>query len=370
MLEHHRAQVCIEMEKVRNLNCGLGQFCVHLGRAMDDVLSEDQQMGKNQKISLDLTYYVPQNRRPEFPKHKKFLNWQAIHRFFLNPEKMDLWHCTHQQSVYYPKILNRSPRTPMILTLHDLNRNESRHLKHVQFLVNRSQHVVFISKFAEASARELLEFKNQSTSVIYNGNTLNHQLGPVCPTQLQSGPQKNKKFIFSLGVVHPKKNFHTLIPILNADPELQLVIAGEKKTDYVKIILNEATKLKVNDRVHLLGAVSENEKLWLYQNCEAFTFPSLLEGFGLPVIEAMSVGKPVFLSNLTSLPEIGGPNAYYFQSFDPHEMKHCYQAGMLDWKSSPARMNESKTWASQFSWSKAAQQYLALYQQVLNQARA
>jgi len=62
--------------------------------------------------------------------------------------------------------------------------------------------------------------------------------------------------------------------------------------------------------VSLLGTISESDKIFYYKNCLAFAFPSLREGFGFPVLEAMTFGKPVFLSNKTSLPEIGGSHAF------------------------------------------------------------
>ena len=89
-------------------------------------------------------------------------------------------------------------------------------------------------------------------------------------------------------------------------------------------------------------------------------FPSLAEGFGLPVIEAMHHGKPVFLSTHTSLPEIGGDAAYYFDTFEPAHMAQVLERGMADFAANdgPARV---RAHASQFTWEKAGAAYLALY---------
>ena len=78
----------------------------------------------------------------------------------------------------------------------------------------------------------------------------------------------------------------------------------------------------------MLGPISEAEKSWYYRTCYAFAFPSLSEGFGLPVAEAMSVGKPLFLSDRTALPEIGRDIAFYFRDFNEHRMQHVFRRGM------------------------------------------
>jgi glycosyltransferase involved in cell wall biosynthesis len=117
----------------------------------------------------------------------------------------------------------------------------------------------------------------------------------------------------------------------------------------------------IADRVHFLGIITEKQKLWAYQNCKAFVFPSLSEGFGLPVVEAMSVGKPIFLSNLTSLPEIGGDDAYYFNDFSPENMVKTFQEGMADFEKNPQKSERLRQRAAKFTWKKAAEAYWELY---------
>jgi glycosyltransferase involved in cell wall biosynthesis len=102
-------------------------------------------------------------------------------------------------------------------------------------------------------------------------------------------------------------------------------------------------------------------------NCEALLFPSLAEGFGLPVIEAMYEGKPVFLSKHTSLPEIGGSMAFYFDNFSEQHMTSLIRSKLND--ISTYRENfeaKSKEYAKQFNWKNCVNQYLDLYTKLGN----
>ena len=119
----------------------------------------------------------------------------------------------------------------------------------------------------------------------------------------------------------------------------------------------------VLQNVIIVGPVTENEKVWYYKNCEAFLFPSIAEGFGSPVVEAMFFGKPVFLSSEGSLPEIGGNAAYYFLSFEPSQMIDDFMRGMEDYnKRCPQEFIKQR--ASLFSYDSAAKAIINIYHQV------
>ena len=112
--------------------------------------------------------------------------------------------------------------------------------------------------------------------------------------------------------------------------------------------------------------VDEAEKTWLYQHCEAFLFTSRSEGFGLPPAEAMTCGKPVFLSRCTSLPEVGGEAACYFTDLSPQTMAATVSDGLRQWKSHEAACRDAVLrQVAQFDWDKAADAYLDYYVDIL-----
>jgi glycosyltransferase involved in cell wall biosynthesis len=145
---------------------------------------------------------------------------------------------------------------------------------------------------------------------------------------------------------------------------MELVIAGKYDDEgYVSYIRNKSLQLGVANNVRLLGPVTENEKAWYYNNCTAFAFPSISEGFGLPVIEAMRYGKPLFLSDKTALPEIGGDVSFYFRNFQPDHMQNVFDDGMLKYNANGLR-ERIKQRGAHFSWEKAAQKYAEVYRSV------
>lgn len=340
----------VEMEKLKVPHSGLGQFCLHAGRAMVD----------RRPATLELHFYVPGARRGVFGDGARYVTHSPLHKLTsASREPFDVWHCIHQDSRYLP------PRraTKLVLTIHDLNfmqkysgwRRAAR-LRSLQRRIDRADAVTFISAFTERTVREHLRLDGKRTRVVYNGNSLRSCPGAPRPGFAPPGP-----FLFTIGIVSPKKNFHVLVPFLRELRDRSLVIAGCSTSPYAQSILHLAQEWGVADRVILPGNVTDEEKYWLFANAEAFVFPSLAEGFGLPVIEAMSIGKPVFLSTRTSLPETGGGEAFYWDDFDPAAMRDVFERGMREVGSDPGKEGRLREWAARFSWDRAAREYLELY---------
>lgn len=347
--------VVIEMEKIRSPYNGLGNFCRHFGKSL---LAQAQQQ-------FSPTFYIPRKQLGFFgdsanyqPLHK----WHRyLHRF---APKAKIWHILHQDSRYWPPQKN----IPLILTIHDLNflhvgKKPSRvnaHKKRIQKLIQRASVITTISHFSKQEIETYLQ-PNIPIEVIYNGVELDFK-NPKKPAFIQSRP-----YLLALGEVSPKKNFHVLVNLLAHLPQYDLYIVGKQQTAYTKKILSLAQALRISNRIHLTGPVTEKEKTWLYQHCEAFLFPSLAEGFGLPVIEAMRCGRPVFISKNTALQEIGGEFAYFFNDFTIDHMLSVFQSGMKNFQSlQPNVSAKIQSWSKQFRWEVAAKQYIKLYHTFLN----
>jgi len=342
------ARIFLDTEKLKNPNSGLGQFCAHLGIALEKLGGEE------------FGFYVDKNNYSFF-ESKNIINWKRSHQYFGVSIKADLWHSVHQEAKYFPK----DKATKILLTIHDLNfldkytgLKRKRKLKNLQRLVNKANGIAYISEFTRKIAEQHLKLPDVAQKVIYNGVSIS-DIKPIKPKFIND----SKAFVFSIGIIGKKKNFHVLIEAMKNLPNLNLYLCGNTNSKYADKIKALITKHNLGKCIFLPGEISEAEKNWMYENCKTFVFPSLNEGFGLPVVEAMHFGKPVVLSKLTSLPEIGGDEAVYLDNFLPEEIANKIELAI---KSNALEQQKAlKNKASFFSWEKAAQQYLELYKVIL-----
>lgn len=351
----------IDAERLRDLNSGLGQVCLHLGHELVRQCLPDWK----------LTFLVPKGQTGIFGDKVSYVEAGWLRKVWVSG-KFDVWHCLHQDSSFLP----RAGQGKLLVTIHDLNflartdyteAKKARKLARLQSRINQAAALTAISNYTASEVRQHLSL-HQPLTVIPNGVAVDPAQAPAFPSD--DSPARSLDgglpFFLFLGVIHPKKNVHTLLPLLEAFPDYRLVLAGPDGHPYAQHIREQARKLGVGDRLLMPGAIDEPTKLWLYAHCDAFLFPSLSEGFGLPVAEAMTFGKPVFVSNLTSLPEVGGKEAYYFDSFEPERMAKTLHDGLHDFAQNPLRQQRMQKRAAQFAWSSVAAEYWKVYER-LNQ---
>jgi len=297
------------------------------------------------------------------PDHLKLIIRHFFDKYYLiKPKKYLLWHSTWQDTKLVPR-----NNMKFVYTIHDLNflytdksKNKKKELlQAVQNKIDRADAITVISNFVKNDVKKHLNTRGKEIHVIHNGVELKE-----APNFDSPNYKPVNKYLFTIGTVLYKKHFHVLPRILVGN-NYELIIAGiHSNKNYITQILNEAEKYGVSDRVKLIGTISDEEKYWYLNNTEAFLFPSISEGFGLPPIEAMRLGKPTFLSTHTSLPEIGGKHAYYFDSFEPESMRKVFENGLKDYY----KNNRKKAiieWSQQFNWKKATTAYVAVYKKVL-----
>jgi len=343
--------ILFDCERLKYPNTGLYTFCESLGNALL----------KNATSNEQITAYIPAKAINIFGSNARYLIQRPWHKMFIpQASEFNLWHSSYQSSKYYPSNNN----TKILLTIHDLNflvekqqrpDKISKLLSKIQEKIDKATAIVCISNFVASQVRQHCDLGNKTITVIYNGCTVNDY-----PDFKNPSYEPMKPFLFTIGTILPKKNFHVL-PALLQQNDYELVIAGNLSSQtYIESILSEAEKYKVSERVKIIGSISNQERSWYYRNCKAFVFPSIAEGFGLPVIEAMHYGKPVFLSTHTSLPEIGADAAYYFEDFEAENMQQTLQNGLIDFTIN--NMTEkAKKRAAVFNWNNTAKSYLKIY---------
>lgn len=346
--------IIFDCERMKYENTGLYHYCLNLGNHITRYACAG---------SESLTFYCPPQKQYLFGPGHDHITQTEMHKLRMpSLGKFSVWHACYQDSYYLPF---RDQKIRVVLSVHDLNfmhdpskspQKKEKYLRRLQVLVNRADAIVCVSGFAKSDLCFYCDVKNKPVHVIYNGtNTLTE------PQLLNRSYKPAKPFIFSLGTVIPKKNFHTLLPLVHGQQKMELVIAGRiDDVGYFQYILDTAKKMGISKNVRIVGPVSEEEKSWYFNNCYAFALPSTAEGFGLPVTEAMSVGKPLFLSQQTALPEIGGDVAFYFENFSADHMKQTFVAGMKQYKRFNMQQEIIKK-GKEYNWEVAAQEYWKVY---------
>lgn len=348
--------VFLESHNIKNKTGGFGIFNYELIKAISKL--------DNENLSITLNAKDISVLKNEFNNSFLYNRYSSLQRqpLFRIRKKVDVWHSLNQNTKVEPYYKPKK----YILTVHDVNfveeiSEDKNHKINKLFeeKLKRADVITYISEFAKKQTHDFFDVPDVPEYIIYNGNPVENC---EIPSNYQPSFLSDFPYFYTIGDFIERKNFHSLIEMMQFLPNYNLIISGNNNKEYGKKIKNIISEFGLKN-VILTGKVSEKDKLFYLKNCTAFLFPSIREGFGLPPIEAMHFGKPVFLSNKTSLPEIGGDAAFYWTNFEPEYMKKRLLEGLESFEKEGIEAKERvKKRAAIFSWKKAASQYLKLYE--------
>jgi len=172
-------------------------------------------------------------------------------------------------------------------------------------------------------------------------------------------------YILFVGTLQPRKNIAKLIEAFAEikDKQIKLVIVGKKGWLWEEI-LESPKKYNVAERVKFLDFVGDEDLPSLYKNATCFILPSLYEGFGLPVLEAMKYGCPVLISDVSSLPEVGGDAAVYFDPTNADDIAQKIDQVISDEKTRKEMIGKGYNQVKKFSWEKTAKETLKVLEEL------
>ena len=174
-------------------------------------------------------------------------------------------------------------------------------------------------------------------------------------------------YLLCVGEVRPYKNLESVLRSLALCPDgPQLAISGRIFGEHKIKLENLTRQLKIEKRVVWLGYVPDDLLPNLYTEAMAFIFPSLYEGFGLPIIEAMACGCPTLSSNRCSLPEIGGDAAHFFNPTDISEIKESIRKVCEDSEFRHRLVTRRPDQAKKFNWDSSFKSHMDLFETNLN----
>ncbi len=233
----------------------------------------------------------------------------------------------------------------------------------VRHAIRDSQAIITVSEHSKNNISQNFGISKEKISVTYE--SVDPMLNPApFETLVEHGVQR--PYILHVGNSYPHKNLDRLVAAVGLaaqrTPDFQLVLVG--KEDYFSQRLRKLiTTLQIKN-ILLYGFASDQELAALYQHAQAYFFPSLSEGFGLPGLEAMQAGTPVYAARASCLPEIFGSGAEYFDPLDVNAMARSIELALHDTLQRQRLIQAGYERLQQYSWRRMAEQTLNIYQSV------
>jgi len=366
---------------------GLGRYTQEL---VDNIIKIDNE---NQYVVF-LTKENFDKFKTENPNVKKVLadiRWYTLAEQILFPmilmkEKLDIVHFPHFNApIFYPK--------KFIVTIHDLIVHKfpderattlNPFIYKIKLLfykaviwsaVKRAKKIIAVSNFTKQDIINEFKIDPDKITVIYEGvSTLSKKESKdemnLDDNKILLGYNINNPYLLYTGNAYPHKNLEKLIKvffaIIKKYRNLSLVLVGKEDYFYKNIKdfargQNLYNKLDKNDFVKFLGYVPDSHLRILYKNAVVYIFPSYYEGFGLPALEAMVNDCPVLSSNKSSLPEVLGQAAVYFNPESEEEMQTQIESIINNGSMRQELISQGRAQIKKYSWEKCAAETLNIY---------
>ena len=272
--------------------------------------------------------------------------------------KPDILHVPHYNiPIFY--------RGKMVVTIHDLT-----HLVLPEFLpskfakiyakfmiglaAKKASKVITVSENTKNDILKMFKVKPEKIDVIYNGVSQDFKIKPKEETEYlyqKYNIPRDKKILMYVGNLKPHKNLERLLEAYSKLDDIEktcLLLVGKAFENYNLEIKEK--QLNIENKVIRTGIIEKEELIDLYNIADLFVFPSLYEGFGLPVLEALACGTPVACSNSSSIPEVGGEFTKYFNPYDVEEMSNTISYELKNNSKENINYPEIENWLKHFNW--------------------
>ncbi len=319
------------------------------------------------------------NIHPPFVRRAFYAVWvNTILPIYLRKRKIDVIHFTNN---LIPRC--RSSNIKYVVTIHDMtpwqfpgtlpNRYLSYIKRAITHAVMNSDLILTVSKTIKDELISILNIEHKKIHVAYNG--IAHDFWRVSTktldeiNHLKSKFHLKKNFILCVGVIEERKNIFTLLNAfekIKKYKDIQLVLVGRPGFGYTKI-KQRMNNILDKDDIISTGYVTLNELIGMYDAASIFIYPSLYEGFGIPLLEAMVRGTPIVASKIPTTLEIAGDAALYFDNADDDNALVDCIIKIIEQKSiRDTLIKRGKEQIRNFSWDKVGRMYLNAYQSLFN----
>ena len=290
----------------------------------------------------------------------------------IRSEQLDIFHGLSNE---LPKRIQSS--TKKVVTIHDLI-----FLRHPEWYPFFDRNIYYkksrracksadaIITVSEQTRRDIMFYFNtpaEKIHVIYQGFD-NQFTGGVIPEAIENFKKKNnlKEYLLYVGTVEERKDLLTLVKAMEELPGVTLVVIG-RRTSYSERVDAFIRKQNLSSRILFKDYVSSEELKYFYHGACAFIYPSLYEGFGIPVIEALACGLPVVATANSALPEAGGPSSVYFAPGDYKGLAKKIGSVLEDQVLRAKMISGGMEYVKQFSPELAATKVMDVYKKLVNE---
>ncbi|NQX80895.1 MAG: glycosyltransferase family 4 protein [Flavobacteriaceae bacterium] len=353
---------------------GLGNYSRDLVAIMSDYFSENKYFLYNPKKGKIERYKLRENNIEIMPKGFFWKKLSSIWRQIgiakqVKEDGIDIFHGLSNE---IPKNIKQAK---VIVTIHDLIFLRFPHLykktdvyiqkKKAEYAISNSDKIIAISEQTKQDLIEYLGAEPSKIEVIYQG------CHKVFKTIIEETKRLNylkennipTEFILNVGAIEPRKNVLSLVKAIR-NMDTHLVIVGGK-TPYTNEVINYIESNNMQDRIHILEGVSIENLAILYQSATLFVYPSIFEGFGIPIIEALYSKTPVITSLGSCFSEAGGPKSIYLEPYDVDTLENEIKLLLSDLKKRNEMAEQGYVFVQKFNDDIIAKNMNKLYTKVL-----
>ena len=233
--------------------------------------------------------------------------------------------------------------------------------------LKEADHIIAIS---ECTKRDILyygDIDEQKISIVYQSFAprFSVEVSEEQRTQVRSAYQLPQRYILNVGSIEARKNILQAVQALPLLPDDVVLVMVGRHTPYTDQVLQYVREHHLEERVRVLHGVPDEHLPMLYALAESFVYPSVYEGFGIPIIEAISCGLPVVACSGSCLEEAGGPDSLYVQPGNVEAMAAAIRLTLVGAEGRELRIENSKKYIRRFSGCNVADQVVNVYQSLL-----
>jgi glycosyltransferase involved in cell wall biosynthesis len=344
-------------------------------------LYTDRNPNDDQKLSREIDRLnLGPNFKVEFVKKTNRFLWNLWYLpMHLRKNPVDIYHAQYIVPFWLPKNIK------LVTTIHDISFNYfPEYIKKTDLFflrnfipqsIRKTDKVIAVSKYSRDDIARFYRLSPGKVDYTYNNvdfGRFNQNFSEGQKEDVRKKYGLTERCLLYIGTLQPRKNIPALIDAFSVlvekynQKDIKLVIAGNRNARNFDPKIDEIIeKNNLGSRIIFTGWVDEEDKPILYNLAACFVFPSLYEGFGIPVVEAMAAGTPVVSSNRTSLPEIGNEGALFIDPENKEDFAKNLNKILTDENFSADLVRRGIEQAKKFSGQKTAEKTLEIYKQLI-----